>query len=76
MNLFPCPFCSKPAALWTETDGNDVTTDAWVECDSCHAQGPKCDTEDQAGERWNVPGALVLKLMRDASPVVLLQERS
>lgn len=63
MHLMPCVFCAKERAeLWTETDGNGVTTDAWVECDSCSAKGPMCDTEDDAVAKWNVPGVYILQL--------------
>ncbi len=63
MKLMPCVFCANDAVeLWTETDGNLAVTDAWVECGNCHAKGPPCDTEEQAVEKWNVPGVLILKL--------------
>jgi Lar family restriction alleviation protein len=52
--LNSCPFCqSRRVTLWTETDGNFVTTDAWVECDACSARGPSEDTEKNATEKWN-----------------------
>ena len=66
MHLMPCVFCSKShAELWTETDGNGVVTDAWVECDNCAAKGPSCDTEEDAAAKWNVPGVLLLKLTQE-----------
>lgn len=50
----PCPFCkSRCTTLWTETDGNNVVTDAWVECDDCHARGPACDSPDETVDKWN-----------------------
>lgn len=62
MKLFPCVFCSKDAALWTEEDGNYIITGSWVECDSCHARGPSAETEIEAAAKWNVPGAYILQL--------------
>lgn len=54
MSLTPCPFCkSRCVTGWTETDGDDVTTDAWIACDDCFARGPSGDTEDEAQEKWN-----------------------
>ena len=69
MKLMPCVFCSKDSGeLWTETDGNGVVTDAWVECNGCQAKGPMCDMEEQAVERWNVPGVLIMKLIQQSPP--------
>lgn len=65
MHLMPCAFCSSDRVeLWTETDGNGVVTDSWVECDKCNAKGPMCDTEEDAASSWNVPGVAILKLMQ------------
>jgi len=63
MHLMPCPFCSKSAALWTEEDGNHTVTDAWVECDGCHAKGPTADSEIEAAAKWNVPGLHIKQLL-------------
>jgi len=52
--MHQCPFCqSRCVTLWTETDGNNVVTDAWVECDACCAHGPLTGTEAEAIEKWN-----------------------
>jgi len=61
-HLTPCVFCGCEAALWTEEDGNNVVTDAWVECDGCHAKGPSADTEIDAAAKWNVPGVYIRML--------------
>lgn len=50
-----CPFCqSRCVTCWTEEDGNNVTTDAWVECEDCFARGPSADTTTEAIDKWNV----------------------
>lgn len=52
--LNKCPFCrSRCVTLWTETDGNNLITDAWVECDDCNARGPAADTEAESVQKWN-----------------------
>jgi hypothetical protein len=56
--LSHCPFCkSRCVTGWTETDGNDVITDAWIECDDCFSRGPSADTEDEAAGKWNAATA-------------------
>lgn len=65
MNLTPCVFCGSDAALWTEEDGNHMITDAWVECERCHAKGPSADTEIEASAKWNVPGLYIRKILTD-----------
>jgi hypothetical protein len=52
--LMPCRFCkSRCVTLYECTDGNDITTDAWVECDDCFAKGPPGDTTREATSKWN-----------------------
>ena len=53
-HLTPCVFCGGEPALWTEEDSNHMITDAWVECDLCHAKGPQANTEIEAAAKWNV----------------------
>lgn len=58
-DLETCPFCkSRCVTGWTEEDGNNVTTDAWIECDDCFAKGPTADTMDEAIAKWNAAHAV------------------
>jgi Lar family restriction alleviation protein len=66
--LTPCVFCGSEPALWTEEDGNHMITDAWVECDRCHAKGPIADTEIDAAAKWNVPGVYI-RMLKSGSVV-------
>lgn len=63
-HLTPCVFCGGEPELWTEEDGNHTVTDAWVECDRCHAKGPTADAEIDAAAKWNVPGVYIRMLIQ------------
>lgn len=55
--LKPCPFCGCKS-VWTQEiiDGfGDAVTSAYVACDACCAQGPECNSVDEAEWQWNQP---------------------
>jgi len=57
IDLKPCPFCGcKSVEIQEVCEGSyEKTTAAYVICDACCAQGPECNTIDEAQWQWNQP---------------------
>ena len=56
--LKPCPFCGgdhvRQLVDGTRPQMPDRHVESfWVECSNCDTEGPVCDTEVEAVERWN-----------------------
>ena len=46
-----CPFCGGDSTSVLRLPSNEIY---WVQCDVCHAQGPRADSHEQAVKRWNI----------------------
>lgn len=52
-NLKPCPFCGSAEVCITQHPGAGVPIVYEGHCDDCYAEGPSCDSAEDAIERWN-----------------------
>jgi len=50
MHYEPCPFCGASEESISKCDIDDQY---YMECCSCAATGPWCETKEEAEEAWN-----------------------
>lgn len=51
VEILPCPFCSS-TDVRAEFDG----WSGWVHCNTCQADGPMADSEEDGIDAWNKRG--------------------